>query len=154
MHRLARSLDGLDTVSGSVVRITASSESLRNSAANKKRRARRVRRQRSQSEDNISRRETRREERLRRARESTVLPEEDDQENEQDKNNRPPTPTSARKKVKRLSQAKHGTSTDDEDSDVVDKRQMPAVRKIGRTVIRNLDREPRSGYRPSTDGES
>lgn len=153
MPRLARSLDGLDTVTGeSVTRMTASSESLR---TKKLRRARRSRnRLRSLSEDNLARREMRREERLRRVRGEpeggndpvVVVVEEHAEQKDDDDNS-----TAARKKSRRSS-AKTGTSTDDEDSDAG--KGEKSERKIGKTVIRNLGREPRCGYRPSTDGES
>lgn len=156
MQRLARSLDALDSVQRdpNVGGMTASSESLR--TGGKKRRPRR--RLRSQSEDNLqSRREVRREERLRRVREEGRVTNSGGEEeetrsiNKSSNRQRLPTPTAARRKsVRRLSQ-KTGTSTDDEDSDV--ERRGSETRKIGRTVIRNLEREPRSGYKPS-DGDS
>ncbi|XP_008217825.1 chondroadherin-like protein isoform X1 [Nasonia vitripennis] len=161
MPRLARSLDALDTVttnsrSTTVIRMTGSSESLR---AGKKRC--RPRRLRSQSEDNLTRREMRRQERLRRARETGPTAgqndnvdnrQEDDPDDKEGRSrNRPPTPTAAKRKSIRRMSTRNGTSTDDEDSEGGGEA---GGRRIGRTVIRHLDREPRSGYRPSTDGDS
>lgn len=157
MTRLARSLDALDSINGNqgsvVLQITGSSESLR--ITGKKRRPRRTtRRLRSQSEDNLSRREFRREERLRRARESMVETEDGNPPRENTPNKvRPPTPMAAKRKDKRsVTSIKNGTSTDDEDSDIQGKTRD--AKKIGKTIIiRNLNREPRNGYKPS-DGES
>lgn len=154
MTRLARSLDGLDTVPvETVTRMTASSESLR---SKKLRRARRSKnRLRSLSEDNLARRELRREERLRRVRgepeggndQVVIVVEEPEEQKDKENNN----DSTARRRSRRLS-AKTGTSTDDEDSDIG--KQKKSERRVGKTAVRNLGREPRCGYRPSTDGES
>uniref|UniRef100_A0ABD2VTC6 Leucine-rich repeat and WD repeat-containing protein 1 LRR domain-containing protein n=1 Tax=Trichogramma kaykai TaxID=54128 RepID=A0ABD2VTC6_9HYME len=161
MPRLARSLDALNSVNenirttnqinqNSVVRMTASSESLR---PGKKRRIRRVRKLRSQSEDNLARREQRREERLRRERSTSRMNfrnKDEEEENEENRNNNTQGTESfqtAAPKVKKVG-TKTGTSTDDEDSDAP---KINGTKRIGKTIIRNLNREPKSGYRPSTD---
>ncbi|XP_023314255.1 leucine-rich repeat receptor protein kinase EMS1 isoform X2 [Trichogramma pretiosum] len=161
MPRLARSLDALNSVNenirttneanqNSVARMTASSESLR---PGKKRRIRRVRKLRSQSEDNLARREQRREERLRRERSTSRMNlrnKDEEEENEENRNNNTQGTESsqtAAPKVKKV-RTKTGTSTDDEDSDAP---KINGTKRIGKTVIRNLNREPKSGYRPSTD---
>ncbi|KAG7205514.1 hypothetical protein KM043_007495 [Ampulex compressa] len=178
MPRLAQSLDGLDEIpADTTTRVLGSVDNLRA----KKRRTRRPRK-RTQSEDDLLRREERRHERLRRERNNstgslldadppqvvvgqrnvkgsstrrgrrrsvhgTNLVEDSLESGSSRDRPRPQTP-SARKK-KRRQEVRGGHSTDDEDSDV---HVVGSSRSI---VIRELRREPRSGYRESmVDRES
>lgn len=165
MPRLARSLDNLDEISveTSSVRVMGSADNIRY----KYRRTRRAKK-RIQSEDDLLRREERRHERIRRERTTSV----DNSEtalSQNQKNSRaymarrarrqsvisdsvesgsgrirprPQTPNS--KKRRRRYTVYDGHSTDDEDSDI---QPVGSSRSI---VIRELRREPKSGYREST----
>lgn len=167
MPRLAQSLDALDEISveTSSIRVVGSMDNLRA----KKRRTRRPRK-RTQSEDDLLRRQERREERIRRERNnstgnicSTDLPQSGSQRNSRCSSARrlrrhsmmdesvdsgstrvrprPQTPSAKKKKRRRT--IRDGHSTDDEDSDI----QPPGSSRS--VVIRELRREPRSGYRES-----
>ncbi|XP_043591134.1 leucine-rich repeat-containing protein 15 isoform X1 [Bombus pyrosoma] len=165
MPRLARSLDNLDEISveTSSVRVMGSADNIRY----KYRRTRRAKK-RIQSEDDLLRREERRHERIRRERTTSV----DNSETALPQNQRnsraymarrarrqsvisdsmesgsgrirprPQTPNS--KKRRRRYTVYDGHSTDDEDSDI---QPVGSSRSI---VIRELRREPKSGYREST----
>ncbi|XP_011147034.1 insulin-like growth factor-binding protein complex acid labile subunit [Harpegnathos saltator] len=164
MPRLVRSMDALNEIvveNGNVNVIMGSVDNLRM----KKRRTRRARK-RTQSEDDLLRREERRHVRLRRERNSigNILDADQLQSNAQPRNHprttparrsrrhsvaldesvesssgrdrpRPQTPSAKKRKRKQLVRDEH--VTDDEDSD-----------RSG--VIKELKREPRSGYREST----
>lgn len=164
MPRLARSLDNLDEISveTSSIRIMGSADNLRS----KQRRTRRPKK-RIQSEDDLLRREGRRQDRIRRERNisagnnENVIPENqripkthvtrrsrrssvisDSVSGSGRIRSRPQTPSS--RKRRQRSAVYDGHSTDDEDSDV---HPVGSRRSI---VIRELRREPRSGYREST----
>ncbi|CAK9801613.1 Insulin-like growth factor-binding protein complex acid labile subunit [Anthophora quadrimaculata] len=166
MPRLARSLDNLDEISVemSSTRIMGSVDNIRP----KQRRTRRPKK-RIQSEDDLHRRGERRHERIRRERNISVgnngtdLPESQrsskvyvtrrvrrqsvisdsmDSASGRTTRSRPQTP-STRKKRRRYT-VYDGHSTDDEDSDV---QPVGSSRSI---VIRELRREPKSGYKEST----
>lgn len=167
MPRLARSLDNLDEISvdTSSIRMMGSADNIRT----KQRRTRRMR-TRNYSEDDLLRREDRRRERIKRERNMSVgnigndLPQNANQTNSRHnvtrrirKHNtisdsvdsgtgrlrsRPQTPNTRRHR--RRHTVYDGHSTDDEDSDIP---RFPSNRSI---VIRELRREPKSGYREST----
>ncbi|XP_076303588.1 uncharacterized protein LOC143221868 [Lasioglossum baleicum] len=168
MPRLARSLDNLDEISvdrSSARRIAGSADNIRI-------RQKRTRRLKTKilSEDDLLRREERRLGRLKRERNTSVgnmrseLPSTGSQ-----RNLRPPPANRARrnsvmsegmdsgsgrvqtrpqtpsaKKRRRRRTVYDGHSTDDEDSD------MPQIHKTRSVVIKELRREPRSGYRDSS----
>lgn len=163
MPRLAQSLDNLDEISETTsVRVMGSADNIRY----KYRRTRRTKK-RIQSEDDLFRREERRHERLRREQNSStgnseiILPQ--SQRNSRANMARrarrnsaisdsietgsgrvrvkPQTPSS-RKRTQRYT-VYDGHSTDDEDSDV---QPVGSSRSI---VIRELRKEPKSGYRES-----
>ncbi|OAD56267.1 hypothetical protein WN48_03585 [Eufriesea mexicana] len=164
MPRLARSLDNLDEISvgRSSMRIMGSVDNIRP----KHRRTRRPKK-RIQSEDDLLRREGRRQDRIRRERNitvgnnETVLPQNqripktqvtrrsrrysvisDSVDSGSGRiRSRPQTPSS--RKRRQRSTVYDGHSTDDEDSDV---QPVGSSRSI---AIRELRREPRSGYRES-----
>ncbi|KAJ8669921.1 hypothetical protein QAD02_001180 [Eretmocerus hayati] len=151
MTRLARSLDALNSTNRDVTsatRMTASSESLR---TGKRQRRLQRRKPRSQSEDDLAKREQRREERLRKSK----IP-------EHEKLTKVVRPVVKRKKTdvkKENGSVKiNGNSSDDEDSDGT--RGLRVVSgevkkpKSGRILGRKREREAKSGYRPSTDGDS
>lgn len=167
MPRLARSLDNLDEISveTSSMRIMGSADNLRT----KQRRTRKLRK-RIRSEDDLLRREGRRQERIRRERNNSAgniagdLPQSGSRRNSRSNSThrtakqrvvsesmdsgtervrpRPQTPSSRNKK--RRHTVYDGHSTDDEDSDL---QSIPLSRSI---VIRELRKEPKSGYREST----
>ncbi|XP_066600928.1 leucine-rich repeat-containing protein 15 [Prorops nasuta] len=164
MARLAHSLDALNDISieQTSMRMVGSMDNLRS----KKRRPRRIRK-RAQSEDDLLRREERREDRIRRRSRERIdsvgnisVPVHSQTSNQTasrirrvngttvdeagesgsiKSNPRPQTPNS-RKRLRRPIN-KNGHSTDDEDSDI---QNFKANKPI---IIRELKREPRSGYR-------
>ncbi|KAL6263718.1 hypothetical protein P5V15_003804 [Pogonomyrmex californicus] len=167
MPRLARSMDALNEISieNGTLRSINSVDNLRT----KKRRARRPRK-RTQSEDDLLRREERRQERIRRERNNSSgnICDTDQSHNTNPRNPRissarktrrhsvvdeaiesssskdrprPQTPSSRRRKRRQVFRTEH--VTDDEDSDV---QVMSSNRSI---VIKELKREPKSGYRES-----
>lgn len=159
MPRLTQSLDNLDNISveTSSVRIMGSVDNIRN----KQRRGRKSKR--IQSVDDLLRREERRQERIRRERNNsadnneTSLPSSqriyatrrarrqsvisDTVESGSGRIRAKPQTPSTRKRRQKCT-VYNGHSTDDEDSEPVDSRKS--------IVIRELRREPRSGYREST----
>lgn len=168
MPRLARSMDALNEIvleNGNANVIIGSVDNLRM----KKRRARRGRK-RTQSEDDLLRREERRHERLRRERNSigSIL---DAEQPQTDTNPRNPRSTTARRsrrysvadesiessssrdrprpqtpnarKWRRKHKIRDEHAADDEDSDV------PTYGSVKSVVIKELKREPRSGFRES-----
>ncbi|KAK9310627.1 hypothetical protein QLX08_000165 [Tetragonisca angustula] len=161
MPRLARSLDNLDEISETTsVRVMGSADNIRY----KYRRTRRTKKK-IQSEDDLLRREERRHERLRRERNNSagnseiVLPQSqrnskantarrarrnsaisDSIETGSERVRAKPQTPSSRKRRQRYT-VYDGHSTDDEDSDV---GPVGSSRSI---VIRELRREPKSGYR-------
>ncbi|XP_076662078.1 uncharacterized protein LOC143365619 [Halictus rubicundus] len=168
MPRLARSLDNLDEISvdrSSTRRIAGSADNLRI----RQKRTRRLNK-RIQSEDDLLRREERRIGRMKRERNTSVgntrseLPPTGSQRNLKPSlanrarrhsvvsegmdsgsgrvRTRPQTPSTRKKRRRRT--VYDGHSTDDEDSDL---QQAHLTRSI---VIRELRREPRSGYRDSS----
>ncbi|XP_046818688.1 protein artichoke [Vespa crabro] len=175
MPRLTHSLDTLNEISVENISLTrlGSVDNLQN----KRKRSRRSRK-RIQSEDNLLRREERRVERLRRERSNSAgnvseneqglrmtnstrsrssstrrqrrtnaIEELDESGGSSKSRPRPQTPST--KKKKRRTTIRDGHSTDDEDSDI---QQIAKNRSI---VIRDLRREPRSGYREAqTECES
>lgn len=167
MPRMTHSLDTLNEVSVENISLTrlGSVDNLQN----KRKRSRRSRK-RIQSEDNLLRREERRVERLRRERSNSagnvseneqglrmtnstrsrsssarrqrrtnIIEELDESEGSSKSRPRPQTPCTRKKK--RRTTIRDGHSTDDEDSDI---QRIANNRSI---VIRDLRREPRSGYR-------
>lgn len=169
MPRLTHSMDALNEIvveNGSVNVIMGSVDNLRM----KKRRTRRARK-RTQSEDDLLRREERRHERLRRERNSigNVLDVVQPQDNTNPRNPRttsarrsrrysladesiesssgrdrprPQTPNAKKRRRKHINREEH--VADDEDSDV------PTFGSVRSVVIKELKREPRSGYRESS----
>ncbi|XP_032662688.1 insulin-like growth factor-binding protein complex acid labile subunit isoform X2 [Odontomachus brunneus] len=167
MPRMVHSMDALNEIvveNSSMNVIMGSVDNLRM----KKRRARRPRK-RTQSEDDLLRREERRHVRLRRERNSIgyILDVDQPQNNTNPNKNprsmrrsrrhsvadesiessssrdrpRPQTPNSRKRKRKLMIRNEH--VTDDEDSD------MPTLGSSKSVVIKELKREPRSGYRES-----
>lgn len=168
MPRLARSLDNLDEISvveTSTMRIMGSADNLRS----KQRRTRRLRKK-IPSEDDLLRREERRQVRIRRERNNSTgnlgsdLPQNDNQRNSRayptrrtsrqrvvsesfdsgNERSRPRPQTPSAKKKRRRRTVYDGHSTDDEDSD------LQTVIIDRPVVIRELRREPKSGYGKST----
>ncbi|KAG5331118.1 ALS protein, partial [Acromyrmex charruanus] len=164
MQRLVHSMDALNEISieNGTLRSINSMDNLRT----KKRRTRRPRK-RTQSEDDLLRREERRQERIRRernnssgnicdssqlhntnprtsstrrARRHSIVDETLESSSSKDRP-RPQTPTSKKRKRRYVLRNEH--VTDDEDSDV---QVMNSNRSI---VIKELKREPKSGYRES-----
>ncbi|KYM97270.1 Insulin-like growth factor-binding protein complex acid labile subunit [Cyphomyrmex costatus] len=164
MRRLVHSMDALNEISieDGTLRSINSMDNLRT----KKRRTRRPRK-RTQSEDDLLRREERRQERIRRernnssgnicdtdqlhntnprtssarrARRHSIMDETLESSSSKDRP-RPQTPTSKKRKRRHVLRNEH--VTDDEDSDV---QIMRSNRSI---VIKELKREPKSGYRES-----
>lgn len=170
MPRLARSMDALNEISieNGTLRSINSVDNLRT----KKRRARRPRK-RIQSEDDLLRREERRQERIRRERNNssgnicdTVQPYNTNPRNPRTSSARrarrhsavdeavesssskdrprPQTPNSRKRKRRQVLRNEH--VTDDEDSDI---QVMSSNRSV---VIKELKREPKSGYKESFVG--
>ncbi|XP_053978648.1 leucine-rich repeat protein SHOC-2 [Hylaeus volcanicus] len=172
MPRLARSLDNLDEISAdtSSVRVMGSADNLRT----KQRRTRRIK-TRIYSEDDWLRREGRRQERIkreinasvgnvasevpqvvsqttsrtsvaRRPRKHSVLSDSVDSSTGKLRT-RPQTPSAKKKRRRRT--VYDGHSSDDEDSDI------PRYESTRSMVIRELRREPKSGYRePAVDHDT
>lgn len=165
MPRMVHSMDALNEIvveNGSMNVIIGSVDNLRM----KKRRTRRPRK-RTQSEDDLLRREERRHVRLRRERNSIGYMLDVDQPQNNNPRNprstrrsrrhsvadesiessssrdrpRPQTPNSKKRKRKLIIRNEH--VTDDEDSD------MPTLGSSRSVAIKELKREPRSGYRES-----
>lgn len=176
MPRLAHSMDALDSISMESVpaQILGSVDNLRS----KKRRPRRPRK-RAQSDENLARREERREIRRRRAsieRNQSVTDLADSAQSPMESNSeftsartlqhrrprarsisddgestrsrpRPLTPAVRHKKRRGL--ARNGHSSDDEDSDAQNGIAPSLSKSSSGVFIKNLTREPRSGYRPT-----
>ncbi|XP_076639575.1 uncharacterized protein LOC143351663 isoform X1 [Colletes latitarsis] len=171
MPRMVRSLDNLDEISVETtsIRVMGSADNIRT----KQRRTKRLR-TKILSEDDLLRREERRIERIRRERNASAGNVETDLSQSASQTNsrsyvarrprrhsvmsdsidsgtgrlqsRPQTPSAKKKRRRRM--VYDGHSSDDEDSDI------PHVHSSRSIVIRELRREPKSGYREPTDPDS